>query len=320
VLRALIVCALAPLLLAGAASATTSGGTPAAFVTLEDAGQVVGVDLATGRVVARIRVPPGPREVVRLQGPQEQLLVASPSAGAVSLVDARARRVVKIWRDFARPSDVAVEGEHAYVTDEERGQLAVIDLGSREIVGRADVRPRPNGVAVGDRALVTHGLAHHQVSVVDIYGVGAPKRTARLSVPRPAFAISEQPDSNLAYFVNGERGGVGAIRTTGRIRWWRSVGGFTHSVQFDYYHGRRLWVTDRDGGTVLALASHRNGRVLKRLRGCPGARGVSVVGQAWVVAACPGANALGFWSQRTWKRTLVPVGRGPHGVAEIVLP
>jgi hypothetical protein len=148
----------------------------------------------------------------------------------------------------------------------------------------------------------------------------APRRVARLSIPGPAFDITDQPDSNLAYVANGARGGVGAIDTSGRVRWWRPVAAFSESVQFDYYHGRRLWLTDPEGGAVLALASHRNGRVVRRLGGCPGARGVTMVGTAWVVAACADANALAFWSQRTWKRTLVPIGRGPHGVAEIVLP
>ena len=319
-LRALTLCALAPLLVAGATSATTSGGTPGAFVTLEGSSQVVGVDLTTGRVVARIRVPKGPREIVRVQSPREQLLVVSPEAGAVSLVDVEARRVVKVWHDFGRPSDVATAGEYAYVTDEERGQLAIIDLATRKLVGRGDVQPRPQSVAAGDVALVTHGLAHHQVSVVNVNRPGAPTRTSRLSIPGPAFDVTDQPDTNLAYFANGERGGVGAIDTLGRIRWWRPVGTFTSSVEFDYYHGRRLWATDRDNGTVLALASHRNGRVVRRLRGCPGAHRVSMVGSAWVVAICRDASALGFWSQRTWKRTLVPVGRRPHGVAEIVLP
>jgi YVTN family beta-propeller protein len=320
VLRALVLCALAPLVVAGAASATSSGGTPGAFVTVEGASQIVGVDLTTGRIVARIRVPKGPRQIVRLQSPHEQLLVVSPRAGAVSLVDVQARRVVEIWRGFGRPSDVAVEGEYAYVTDEERNLLTVIDLSTRKVVGRADVGPRPRSVAVGDLALVAHGRAQAEVSVVDIHRPRAPRRIERLPVPGPAFDISKQPDSNLAYLANGDRGGVGAIRTTGRIWWWRPVGAFTHSVQFDYYHGRRLWVSDRDEGTVLALASHRNGRVLRRLTGCAGARGVMMVGTAWVVAACPGANALGYWSQLTWKRKLVRVGRGANGVAEVVLP
>jgi hypothetical protein len=113
---------------------------------------------------------------------------------------------------------------------------------------------------------------------------------------------------------------VGALDWgTERLRWRRKVGTLLHDVGVDYYHGRRLWATDRAEGTVLALSS-QDGRVLRRLRGCPGARGVAFTGAAWVVAACHDADALAIWNQRTWQRRLVEVGNGPHGVAEVVLP
>jgi hypothetical protein len=141
----------------------------------------------------------------------------------------------------------------------------------------------------------------------------------RISVPGPAYDLSEQPDSNSAYLTNGERGGVGAFNSNGRIRWWRPVGAFTHSVRFDHYHGRRLWVADRGAGAVLALSSE-DGSVLRRLDGCPGARGVAFVGTAWVVAACGDANSLAIWSQRNRTRKQVPLRGRPYGVAEVVLP
>jgi len=103
------------------------------------------------------------------------------------------------------------------------------------------------------------------------------------------------------------------------VLWWRKVGELVHHVQFDSYHGRRLWVTDHETGDVLWLSS-RNGEVVRRLRGCPGAHHVSVVGSAWIAAACHDADALAVWSQKTWQRRLISVGDGPHGVAEVVLP
>lgn len=287
-------------------------------MSVERASQLVGVDLTTGRVIARIRVPARPQNLTSYSA--RYVLVTSPLAGVVTLVDAFTRSVVKTWRGFGYPNDVDVEGGYAYVTDERRGQLVVIDLSTRKIVGRAAVGRRPRSVAAGDLVLVAHGDAQPQVTVVDVYRPRAPELVGRLSVPGPAYDISEQPDSNMAYFTNGERGGVGAIDTNGRIYWWRRVGAFTNSIQFDYYYGRRLWVTDRDNGHLLALASNRNGRVLRRLRGCPGAQDVTPVGTAWVAAACNKAGAAAIWSQRTWQRRLVRVGDGPYGVAEVVLP
>lgn len=104
-----------------------------------------------------------------------------------------------------------------------------------------------------------------------------------------------------------------------RLCWRRDVGTLLHEVAADYYHGRRLWVTDRAEGTVLAVSS-RDGRLLRRLRGCPGARGIAFVGSAWVAAARRDANTLAVWSQRDRSRKLVRVGGRPYAGAEVVLP
>jgi len=110
----------------------------------------------------------------------------------------------------------------------------------------------------------------------------------------PAQEISQQGDSAYAYLTYMNSGAVGGIDWgRGKTLWRRTVGERVDHVQFDYYHGRRLWVTDRRTGSVLAMSS-RDGRVLRRLRA--------------------------IWNQRTWHRRLVRVGDGPHGVAEIVLP
>ncbi|HSI97597.1 MAG TPA: YncE family protein [Gaiellaceae bacterium] len=319
-LRALILAAVALALVAGGASAEPSGGAPAALVAAERSSELVGVDLTTGRVIGRVRVPRGPHNVTSYGA--RYVLVTSPPAGAVTLVDGFTRRVLRTWRGFGYPHDVEVEGNYAYVTDERRGQLVVIDLTTRTIAARVAVGSRPHDVAVGDVALVTHNPGNPKLTVVDVRRPRASRVTGRLAVPAEGGAhdISEQPDSANVYVTGWGSGGVGAINSgSGRVLWWRNVGVLIHHVQFDYYHGRRLWVTDHRTGDVLALAS-RNGRVLRRLRGCAGAHHVTFGGTAWVVAACHDSDALAIWSQGSWKRRLVRVGDGPHGVAEVILP
>jgi len=319
VLRALIVAALFALLVAGGASARPSGGTPAAFVSVERASLLVGVDLTAGRVIARIRVPAGPHNVTSYSA--RYVLVTSPPAGAVTLVDAFSRRIVKVWRGFGSPHDIEVDGDYAYVTDESRGQLAVIDLARRKVVAKVAVGPRPHDVAVGDVVLVTHGSSHPELTIVDDSHPRKTKVLAELDVGGAAHDISKQGDSANAYVTYWGSGAVGAVDWWGRgkMLWKRTVGALIHHVQFDYYHGRRLWVTDHRTGDVLALAS-RDGHVLRRLHGCPGAHHVALVGTAWVAAACHDADALAVWSTRSWQRRLVRVGDGPNGVVEVVLP
>jgi hypothetical protein len=128
VLRALILVLTGLALCAGGASAGSAGGTPAVFVSVEGSSQLVGVDLTTGRVVARIRVPTGPRDVTSYGA--RHLLVVSPSAHAVTLVDSFEKRVLNVWRGFGRPVSVATNGAYAYVADAARSELAIIDLGT----------------------------------------------------------------------------------------------------------------------------------------------------------------------------------------------
>lgn len=317
-LRTLILAALLLGLGAGAAPARDSGGTAVAFVAVEGESRLVAVDVTTQRVVGRIVTPAGPRNVAAAGG-LRHLLVTSPRAGKVTLVDSFTQRLVDVFGGFGRPIDVAVEGERAFVTDARRNELAVIDLRGRRIVSRIGVPRRPQSVAVGDVALITHSPPIVRLTVVEL-GVPGPLRPVvrRFAIPAEGGPtdVTEQPDSAYAYVTGRHSGGVAGIDwgNRGFPRWWRKVGSRVEYVAFDYWHGRRLWVSDRARGEVLALSSE-TGRVLRRLRGCPGAGPIAIGGQVWIVASCRDADALAIWNTRTWNRTLVPVGGRPHGVA-----
>jgi DNA-binding beta-propeller fold protein YncE len=314
----LLVVALVFLALVPAAAGTRAGGTPVAFVSAEGDDRLVAVDLTTRRVLARIPVPNGPRKVVEAGGAR-WILVTSPPAGAVTLVDAFSFKVVKVWRGFGYPVGAAVEGRRAYVTDKERGQLVVISLTTRKVVARLNAGPRPHDVAVGDLALVTHESEHPEFTIVDT-NLSRRSDLVTLAAGGPAQHVSEQPDSATAYVTYWNSGGVGAVDWgRGRLLWRRNVGTLIHHVQFDYFHGRRLWATDHAKGRSYLLSA-RDGRVLRTLAGCPGADHVAFGGTAWLAVACRDADALAVYETRTWQRTLVSVGGGPRGVAVAVVP
>ena len=305
---------------AGAAPARESGGTPVAFVAVEKESRLVAVDLTAKEVVGRIEVPKGPRNVAAAD--PRHLLVTSPRAGAVTLVDSFTRRVVRVFRGFGRPLDVAVEGRYGYVTDSRRDELVVIDLERRRVTSRIRVAGRPQNVAVGDVALVTHNLPENFVTIVSFAHPSGRGRVSfgRVRVPAPgAGDVSEQPDSAFAYVTLRKVGGLAAIDWGNRVAFWGGGAGFAQHVQFDYVHGRRVWGSAPWPGEVFALAS-RTGRQLRRLGGCPGAGPIAFGGQAWLVATCKDVDALAIWDTRTWKRRLVPVGDRPHGVAIAVVP
>ncbi len=318
--RALIITPLLLALSAGAAPAREAGGTPVAFVAAEKASELVAVDLTTGRVVGRIRMPSGPRNVAAT-GDLRYLLVTSPRAGTVTVIDSFTQRIVKTFRGFGHPNDVAVEADYAYVTDSRRGQLIVIELARRRIVARVGVGRQPVSVAVGDVALVAHRPPNPNLTVVDLRRPRTP-RVSRLAVPAVGGArdISERADSANAYVTGWSSGGVGGIDWGNRrVLWWRKVGVAVRDVAFDYFHGRRVWVSDVHAGEVIALSSNE-GRVLRRLRGCSGAGPIAFGGQAWVAASCRNGQGLAVWDTRRWRRTLVPIGGNPYGVAVAVVP
>jgi DNA-binding beta-propeller fold protein YncE len=303
------------------ARAGRAGGQPLAFVAAERSSQLVAVDLTTRRVVARIGVPRGPHNVAdAVVAGRPYVIVTSPPAGAVTLVDARARRVVKVFRGLGSPHDVEVHGSRAYVTDEARGRLVVIGLRSRRILAQIEVGAAPHDVAVGDAAVVTHGSRDAHVTVVELADLGRPRTSRRLRAGGAAHDITKQPDSANVYITYWNSGVVGALDWgTGQLLWQRRVGTLVHHVQFDHFQGRTLWATDHETGETF-LVSARNGRVLRTLGGCAGAHHVALSGTAQVVVACHDSDAVAVFDRRTWRRTLVPVGDGPHGVAVAVVP
>jgi DNA-binding beta-propeller fold protein YncE len=304
-----------------AVSASHAGGAPVAFVSAEHSSQLVAVNLATKRVIARIPVARGPHNVAdAVVGRRPYVLVTSPPAGAVTLLDAVSRKVVKVFRGFGSPHDVEVEGRRAYVTDEARGQLVVIGLRSRRVLARINVGPRPHDVAIGDVAVVTHGRASTYLTLVP-RNLGRARAVRRISAHGAPHDVAKQPDTANVYLTYWDSGAVGALDWgRARLRWKRRVGSLVHHVAFDYYAGNRLWVTDHATGHAYLLSA-RNGRVLRSLAGCPGgAHHMALGGTAWIAIACDAADAVAVYNTRTWRRTLVSVGAHPHGVAVAVIP
>lgn len=73
--------------------------------------------------------------------PGGHVVVAHPAAGAVSLLTTRPTRVRRVLRGLGAPRCAAMssDGRHAFVSDESRGELVVVDLGRARIVAGAEV-------------------------------------------------------------------------------------------------------------------------------------------------------------------------------------
>ena len=266
-----------------AAHTSYAGGTPVAFVSVEHSSQLVAVDLTTKRVIGRTQVPRGPHNVAAAVVRQRPyVLVTSPPGGAVTLVDAVSRKVVKVFRGFGSPHDVEVEGWRAYVTDEARGQLVVIGLRSRRVLARIEVGPGPHNVAVGDVAVITHGRANNYLTLVP-RNLGRARAIRRISAHGVPHDVAKQPDTANVYLTYWDSGVVGAVNWgTRRLRWAHDIGSLVHHVTFDYYAGNRLWATDHATGRAY-LPRPATGEFFGA---CGGARAVRITSRS---AAPPGS-------------------------------
>ncbi|MEO5576900.1 MAG: hypothetical protein ABIR67_14805 [Gaiellaceae bacterium] len=216
-LRLLTLGTLPALLAVGVASA---GGTAVAFVALPGRGEVVAVDVGSGDVLRRIEVAKGPQETAAYHDTSRRrdfVLVTSPPAGTVTLVDAFSQRVARVWDDFGAPADVVVEGLRAYVTDNARGRLVVIDLRSRRVVASLPVGPRPRALAVGDLAIVAHD-GRESLTLVDLR---RRKIAGSLPVGGVVQSISKRPDTADVFVTY--RGTGPSRASTGALGGWSSV-------------------------------------------------------------------------------------------------
>jgi DNA-binding beta-propeller fold protein YncE len=213
-------------LLVPASPAAGRGGSPVALVTAESQNQLIAFDLESWHVLRRLHMPADPQNV---EANQRDAVVVSTRAGAVTLVDVQRLRVRKVLRGLALPHIVALSpaGRYAYVTDDARGQLLVIDLSGGRILRRIFV-----GLGAHHMSFRPH---HHQLWI----------------------ALGERARTIVIVRTNDPA----RPRVVGRF----VPGGLAHDLAFPA-GGRRVWVTYDDRSTV-AVFDATTQRLLFRLPG-----------------------------------------------------
>jgi serine/threonine-protein kinase len=140
-----------------------------AYVT-DFEGNLLAVDLPSGRVTDRIPVGNGP-DGVALSPDETIAYVVNIEDDAVSVVDLAAGTTVATIAVGDRPISVAVhpDGDTAYVSNNESRSVSVIDTTTWEVVGELPVGQRPEAVAVapdGGRVYVVNA-GDATMSVID---------------------------------------------------------------------------------------------------------------------------------------------------------
>jgi DNA-binding beta-propeller fold protein YncE len=179
-------------------------GVPLALVTAERQNQLIVLDLRSGHVVRRLHMPADPQNVEAYAG---EAVVVSARAGAVTFVDPRTLKVRRVLHGFGSPhiAAFAPDGDYVYVTDDARGQLAVI-LGRviRKIFvgyGAHHMSFSPDEhrlwIALGERA--------RSIAVIDTRDVTRPRLVGHLDPRGLAHDLAFTPDGRYVWVTYDDR-------------------------------------------------------------------------------------------------------------------
>jgi YVTN family beta-propeller protein len=257
------------LVLVSSASARQMGGGPVALVTAEQQNALFAVDLRSGKVLRRSSLPGDPQNVAV---GHETVVVVSTKAHAVTLLDRASLRVLKVIRSFAAPHIVAIGpgGDLAYVTDDTRGMLNVIDLRSRRVIDRLVVGIGAHHLTIspgGGRAWIALGEHAREIAIVSLANPRKPTPVNTFSPGFVAHDVTFAPDARRVWVTSGIGDSIYAVDSrTGRRILTVKVGAAPQHVVFNDHsafatsgYSDRIVKINPSTGRVLATATTPHG-------------------------------------------------------------
>lgn len=228
--------------------AARSGAT-VALVTADLESHVVALDLATGRVVKRIRTVPSPRSIE--SSPFGQVVVAHTPIGALSILDAATLSVRGVVGALREPRYTAMHpGEAlAYVTDSGRAEVVTVDLERARIVHRTHVPGPARHLSIdgGTTLWAALGSKAERVAVLDLSDPRRPRLRSSFEPPFLAHDVVFAPDGAHVWVTSGDRNAFAIYRTRGGVAKLFAAAAPPQHVAFD---GRRAFVASGADGTV----------------------------------------------------------------------
>jgi YVTN family beta-propeller protein len=238
--------------------------TAVALVTAETENRVLAVAVRTGRVLRRIGVPRDPEDLAVCG----DAFVVSAQAGAVSLVDPQSLHVVAVLLGFGSPHIAACspDGEYAYVTDDARGTVSVIEDLGRRVLARVYVGAGAHHMAFSPdqrRLWVALGEAARTIVILDTSDVSHPRVIGRLHLGFPVHDLSFSADGRRVWLSSAGGPDVTVVSARShRVVFHVRVGPAPQHVNMV---GATAYLTSGYGG-VIERASVASGRVLGRAR------------------------------------------------------
>jgi YVTN family beta-propeller protein len=301
--------AVAALVLATSASAAKTGGNAVALVTAERQNQLIVLELSSGKMLRRVSVPADPQGIAV---GQTKVVVASPASGAVTLLRQRPLKILRIWRDFGAPHIVVADPLRAlaYVTDDSRGDLSVIGLGARRIVGRVFVGAGAHHMTLGPgghRLWIALGEHASQIAIVDVTNPFRPWVVRRISLPFVAHDLAFSPDGRRVWVTSGVGDAVHVLNArTGREAFAVRVGAAPQHVVFS--DGRHFAFATSGYSSRILKIDPETGRVLRRARTPYGSFNLSAIGSLVVTTSLLNGTIAEFDENLRRMRTIKAAG------------
>lgn len=234
--------------------AAQSAGRPVVLVTAETSNEVIAVSLAPGggHVLRRVHLVDPLMIAAPPHGPA---LVVNPS-GTVTLLAWHTLRPIKVFRSFRTPKVAAVapDGRLAYVTDEGTGDLSVIDLARRMIVGRVFVGLDAHHLGIspdGRWVWVALGETAKTIVRVDASNSRKLRVIGRLHPRFGAHDVSFAPDGRTVWVTSPSTSSVCGYSVGGKLLWTVGAGKPPGHVGFS---GGHALVPSGYGSSVSAFA------------------------------------------------------------------
>lgn len=268
----LAVCLLAGLvplaaIVAESAPAQVTGGTPVALVTAEGENELLAVSLPGGKVLRRVHLP-DPQAIAA--GPNGPAVVVSPE-GAVTLLDWRSLKVLKVLRGFRSPQVAAItpDGEWVYVTDAATGELSVIELQTRRVVDRVYVGAGAHHLALSpdfQRAWVALGETARTIVVLDTSRANRPRVIGRVHPRVPAHDLVFAPDGRTVWVSSASAPYVSVLNaSSGRLVATIPAGQGPQHIAFGAYEHAPAFVTSGYSSS-MEMVNPATHKVLRRVR------------------------------------------------------
>jgi YVTN family beta-propeller protein len=236
-----------------------------ALVTAETENRLLVVELPSGRVVRRIALPRDPEDLAT-EGNGGAVVVVSAAAGQVTLLNGQTLRPMKVIGGLHSPhiAAIAPDGAHAYVTDDARGTVTVIDLANLRVTTTIHVGAGAHHLCfdiTNHLAWVALGESARNIVVLGTENLARPRVIGHA---RPGFRVHDlacSPDSGRVWLTSA--GGRDVTLVDGfdqRVLFRVPVGPPPQHVALT---GGYAYLTSGYGSTIEQVDAH-TGRILRR--------------------------------------------------------